>query len=80
MTPDQKEALRENLLGKSVRELIEMLIAAQEEIEEAKQIRRRFMQIRNLLLEPGEGESREDRRRTVFRFSLINTDYQVFVK
>lgn len=54
MTPEQKDALRENLLGKSVRELIEMLIQAQEEIEEAKQIRRRFMQIRNLLLEPEE--------------------------
>lgn len=54
LTEDQKQALRENLLGKSVRELIEMLIQAQEEIEEAKQIRRRFMQIRNLLLEPEE--------------------------
>lgn len=54
MTPDQKDALRENLLGKSVRELIEMLIQAQEEIEEAKQIRRCFMQIQNLLKDPDE--------------------------
>jgi hypothetical protein len=52
MTPDQKNALRENLLGKSVRELIEMLIQAQEEVEEAKQIRRRFVQIQNLLKDP----------------------------
>ena len=51
MTEDQKQALRENLLGKSVRELIEMLIVAQEEIEEAKQIRRRFKQILNLCLD-----------------------------
>ena len=54
MTPEQKDALRENLLGKSVRELIEMLIQAQEEIDEAKQIRRRFMQIQNLLKDPDE--------------------------
>lgn len=52
MTEDQKDALRENLLGKSVMELIEMLIQAQEEIEEAKQIRRRFAQIQNLLKDP----------------------------
>ena len=54
MTEEQKNALRENLLGKSVRELIEMLIQAQEEVEEAKQIRRRFSQIKNLLLDPDE--------------------------
>lgn len=52
MTEEQKNALRENLLGKSVRELIEMLIQAQEEVEEAKKIRRRFSQIKNLLLDP----------------------------
>ena len=52
LTDAQKDALRENLLGKSVRELIEMLIVAQEEVEEAKQIRRRFVQIQNLLKEP----------------------------
>lgn len=54
LTDAQKDALRENLLGKSVRELIEMLIQAQEEIDEAKQIRRRFMQIQNLLKDPDE--------------------------
>ena len=54
MTDEQKNTLRENLLGKSVRELIEMLIQAQEEVEEAKQIRRRFSQIKNLLLDPDE--------------------------
>ena len=64
MTPEQKDALRENLLGKSVRELIEMLIQAQEEIEEAKQIRRRFAQIQNLLKDPDQrskpGRPRKD--------------------
>lgn len=54
MTEEQKNALRENLLGKSVRELIEIIINSQEEIEEAKQLRRRFMQVRNLLLDPDE--------------------------
>ena len=54
MTDEQKNALRENLLGKSVRELIEIIINTQEEIEEAKQLRRRFMQVRNLLLDPDE--------------------------
>lgn len=52
MTDAEKNALRESLMGKSVRELIEMLIVAQEEVEEAKQIRRRFKQIVNLCLEP----------------------------
>lgn len=54
MTPDQKNALRENLLSKSVRELINIIIEQQEEVEEAKQIRRRFMQIKNLLKDPEE--------------------------
>lgn len=57
MTEDQKHALRETLYNKSVRELVEMLIAMQEEVEEAKQIRRRFTQIKNLLKDP------EERRR-----------------
>jgi hypothetical protein len=54
LTDAQKDALRDNLLSKSVRELINIIIEQQEDIEEARQIRRRFMQIRNLLLEPGE--------------------------
>ena len=52
MTEEQKSALREQLYGKSVRELVEYIIAAQEELEEAKQLRRRMMQIRNLCLDP----------------------------
>ena len=64
MTPEQKDALRENLLSKSVRELIEMLIQAQDEIDEAKQIRRRFAQIQNLLKDPDQrskpGRPRKD--------------------
>ena len=54
MTEDQKNAIREMLYNKSVRELVEMLIDAQEELEEAKQLRRRMMQIRNLVLDPEE--------------------------
>lgn len=54
LTDAQKDALRETLYNKSVRELVEMLIVAQEELEEAKQIRRRFKQILNLCLEPDE--------------------------
>ena len=54
MTEDQKNAIRETLYNKSVRELVEMLLNAQEELEEAKQLRRRIMQIRNLVLDPDE--------------------------
>ncbi len=54
MTEDQKNAIRETLYNKSVRELVEMLLNAQEELEEAKQLRRRMMMIRNLVLEPDE--------------------------
>lgn len=57
MTEEQKNAVRENLLNKSVRELINIIIEQQEEVEEAKTIRRRFLQVRNLVLEP------EERRR-----------------
>lgn len=64
MTDAQKDALRENLYNKSVRELVEMLIVAQEEVEEAKQIRRRFAQIQNLLKDPDQrskpGRPRKD--------------------
>ena len=54
MTPEEKNTLREALLTKSVKELIEMLVEAQEELQEAKQIRRRFSQIKNLLKDPEE--------------------------
>lgn len=57
MTDEQRNALRENLLNRSVGELISIIIEQREEVEEAKSIRRRFMQIRNLVLEP------EERRR-----------------
>lgn len=64
MTPDQKNALRENLMGKSVRELINIIIEQQEDIEEARQIRRRFAQIQNLLKDPDQrskpGRPRKD--------------------
>ena len=57
LTEDQKNALREQLYGKTVRELVEYIIQAQDELQEAKQLRRRMMQIRNLTLDP------EDRRK-----------------
>lgn len=54
MTPEQQSALREQLYSKSIRELVEYIIQVQEELDEAKMIRRRFMQIRNLILDPEE--------------------------
>ena len=54
LTEDQKQALRENLMGKSVRELIETILECYDELDEAKQIRRRFSQIKNLLKDPEE--------------------------
>ena len=52
MTDAQKDALRENLYNKSVRELVETILDCYDELEEAKQIRRRFVQIKNLLKDP----------------------------
>ena len=54
MTPEQRTALRENLLNKSVRELVDAVLDCYDELEEAKKLRRRFLQIRNLVLEPEE--------------------------
>ena len=54
LTEDQKNALREALYSKSIRELVEMIIDQQEELQEAKTLRSRMMKIRNLVLEPGE--------------------------
>lgn len=54
LSEEQKHAMREALMSKSVRELINIIIEQQEDIEAARQIRRRFMQIRNLLLDPEE--------------------------
>jgi len=52
MTPEQREALRLNLYNKSVRELVDTIMDSYDELEEAKQIRRRFKQIQNLLTDP----------------------------
>lgn len=52
MTPEQRTALRENLFNKSVNELVETILDCYDELEEAKQIRRRMLQIRNLCLDP----------------------------
>ena len=54
MTPEQRAAIKENLFNKSVNELVETILDCYDELEEAKQIRRRMMQIRNLLLDPEE--------------------------
>ena len=54
MTPEQRTALRENLFNKSVNELVETILDSYDELEEAKQIRRRFAQIKNLLKDPEE--------------------------
>lgn len=54
MTPEQRTAIRENLYNKSVKELVEALLDSYDELEEAKQIRRRFTQIKNLLKDPEE--------------------------
>lgn len=57
MTEEQKAALRDQLYGKSIRELVNIIIAQEEEILEAKNLRARFVKIKNLVLEP------EERRR-----------------
>ena len=52
LSEEQKHTMREALMSKSVRELINIIIEQQEDIEEAKQIKRRFSQIQNLLKDP----------------------------
>ena len=49
MTQEQKNAIRENLYNRSIRELVEIIINQQEELVEAKEIRRTLMQVRNLV-------------------------------
>ena len=49
---EQKNALRENLMGRSVRELIDIIISQQEELQEAKEIRSTLMKVRNLVTPP----------------------------
>ena len=64
MTEDQKNALRENLYNRSVRELVEIIINQQEELQEAKEIRRTLMQVKNLVTPKSErrapGRPRKD--------------------
>ena len=54
MTPEQREAIRANLFNKSVNELVETILDCYDQLEEAKRIRRRFAQIKNLLKDPEE--------------------------
>lgn len=54
MTPDQRKAKAEILYGKSVRELIEIILVQEEELEEAKKFRSTLIKIRNLLTDPEE--------------------------
>lgn len=58
MSPEHKQALTEVLMGKSVGELINIIINTQEELEEAKLVRRRLKQIQNLCREPEERNPR----------------------
>ena len=57
MTEAEKKAYMETLYNKSVRELVEMIVQLQDDMEEYKQIRKRFKQILNLLKDP------EDRKK-----------------
>ena len=57
MTLEEKQKLTEQLYKKPIGELIEMIIEAQEDLEEAKDIRKRLIQIRNIVL------NQEERRR-----------------
>lgn len=52
MTEEQKNARREYYYSKSIKELVEMLIEAEDELTEAKSLRRRLMQIANLCKDP----------------------------
>ena len=76
MTPEQRTAIRENLYNKSVKELVEALLDCYDELEEAKQtlfrffeeakqIRRRMLQIRNLCLDP------DQRRKPVYLYLFV---------
>ena len=56
-TEEQKNARRGTLYTKSIRELVDYIIQLEEENQEAKDLRRRFMQVRNLVLEPNERRS-----------------------
>lgn len=57
MTPEEKKKLTEQLYRKSVGELIDLIINQQEELEESRMLRRRMIQIRNLVLSPEERRS-----------------------
>ena len=52
MTDVEKQTLRESLLSRPVKELIEIIVEAQEELMEAKSLRRRLKQIENLCKDP----------------------------
>lgn len=54
MTEEQRNALREQLYSKPVRELVEIVIQAMEEVQEAKQFRTIVMKVRNLVTPPEE--------------------------
>lgn len=54
MSPEERTARTEVLYGKSVRELIEIILSQEEEIQEAKVFRSKLIKIRNILSEPDE--------------------------
>ena len=51
---EQKNALRDVLYNKSVKELVDIIIQDQEEIQEAKQFRSIVIKVRNLVTPPDE--------------------------
>lgn len=57
MTPDEKNKLIEKLYNLPVSQLVQMIIDAQEEVQESKELKRRMLQIRNIVLD------KEERRR-----------------
>lgn len=54
MTSEQRQALTEALMKKTVGELINIIIMQEEQLESAKILRRRMVQIRNLVLDENE--------------------------
>ena len=58
MTEEEIQARREVLMNKPLAELIEHTLHLEEQVLESKQIRKRMMMIRNLVLEPEERRQR----------------------
>lgn len=77
MTPEQEQAVRENLLNKSVKELIDIIVQTYDELEDAKQLRKRMVQIRNLVLSPE--ERRKPGRPTKEEYNSFNKAFSKLI-